>query len=137
VALFEWKSEYSVGIEKFDRQHRILVGYLNELYEALQAGRGRRALAHVLNGLLVYTRTHFADEEEMMRRYGYPGYAEHKRRHDRMSDHVRMLKKKFDCGEIDSPIQITNFLKDWLARHIMGTDKAYGPFLIEKGLPPR
>ncbi len=132
MALFEWKSEYSVGIEKFDRQHRLLVGYINELYEALRAGRGRRALAHVLNGLLVYTRTHFADEEEVMRRCGYPGYAEHKRKHDQMTAHVRMLKNKFDHGEIDSPIEITNFLNDWLARHIMGTDKAYGPFLSEK-----
>ena len=43
MALFGWKSEYSVGIEKFDRQHRLLVGYINALYEALRAGRGRSA----------------------------------------------------------------------------------------------
>jgi hemerythrin-like metal-binding protein len=136
VAFFPWKPEYSVGIEKFDRQHKVLVHYLNELYEALQAGRGQRALAHVLNGLMVYTRTHFADEEALMKRCGYPGYAEHKRKHDKMTAHVRMLKKKFDSGEISSPVQITNFLNSWLARHIMGTDKAYGPFLIKKGVPP-
>ena len=53
-----------------------------------------------------------------------------------MTAHVRMLKKKFDSGEISSPIQITNFLKSWLTKHIMGTDRDYGPFLIEKGVPP-
>ena len=85
MALFQWKPEYSVGIERFDRQHRVLVGFLNELYEAMRAGHGRRALANVLNGLMVYTRTHFADEEEWMKRCGYPGFAEHKRKHERMS----------------------------------------------------
>jgi hemerythrin len=25
-----------------------------------------------------------------------------------------------------------SFLKDWLIKHIMGTDKKYGPFLKEK-----
>ena len=73
MAYFPWKPEYSVGIEKFDRQHKVLVHFLNELYEALQAGQGRKALAHVLNGLIVYTNTHFAAEEKLMERYGYPG----------------------------------------------------------------
>ncbi|MCP4692450.1 MAG: hypothetical protein GY859_30680 [Desulfobacterales bacterium] len=35
---------------------------------------------------------------------------------------------------ISNPIQITNFLKDWLGKHIMQTDKAYGPFLNTKGV---
>jgi len=81
--------------------------------------------------------TRVADKKTLMKRCGYPGYAEHKRKHDKMTAHVRMLKKKFDSGEISSPLQITNFLNSWLARHIMGTDKAYGPFLIKKGVPPR
>lgn len=136
MAFFPWKPEYSVGIEKFDRQHKVLVGYLNELYEALESGRGRRALAHVLNGLVAYTHTHFTSEEVLMERYRFPGYAEHKHKHDKMTAHVRMLKRKFDSGEITSPVQITNFLNSWLARHIMGTDKDYGPFLAEKGVKP-
>jgi hemerythrin len=27
-----------------------------------------------------------------------------------------------------------NFLKNWLVKHILGTDKAYGPFINGKGI---
>ena len=69
-----------------------------------------------------------------MKLYNYPGYDAHKHKHDKMTEQVAHMKQKVDSGEISSPIQITNFLKDWLTKHIMGTDKAYRPFLNEKGV---
>ena len=69
-----------------------------------------------------------------MKLYKYPDYDEHKQKHKKLTEHVVALKQKFDSGEISNPIQITNFLKDWLTKHIMGTDKAYGPFLNGKGV---
>ena len=51
-----------------------------------------------------------------------------------MTEHVLHLHQKYDSGEISNPIQITNFLKNWLAKHILETDKVYGPFLNEKGV---
>lgn len=73
------------------------------------------------------TRSHFASEEALIKLYGYAGYERHKAKRDKMAGHVVSLVKKFEGGEISSPIQITNFLKDWLSRHIQETDKAYGP----------
>lgn len=134
MALFPWKDEYSVGVEKLDQEHRKLLGFLNELYSAMEAGKGRETLGKVLSQLVDYTRTHFASEESLMKLYGYEGYASHKAKHDKMAGHVASLVKQFESGEISSPIQITNFLKDWLARHIMETDKAYGPHLKAKGV---
>lgn len=134
MAFFGWKDEYSVGIKKFDDQHKRIVGYLNELYEAMNKGKGKEALGEVLKGLLEYTRTHFLAEESLMKMYNYPGYEEHRAKHEKMTLHVIGLVKKYESGEITSPIQITNFLKDWLGKHIMGTDNAYGPFLKSKGV---
>ena len=134
MAFFDWKEEYSVGIQKLDKQHGRLVEFLNELYAAMHAGEGTSALAKVLNGLVQYTQTHFATEESLMKLYGYPEYASHKAKHDKMAQHVLALVRKFETGEISSPIQITLFLKDWLTKHIMETDKAYAPFLQQKGV---
>ena len=134
MAFIDWEDSFCVGVKKVDDQHRQLVAHLNNLYEAMQAGKGKDALNTVMNGLVQYTTEHFATEESLMKLYDFPGYDEHKEKHEKLASHVVKLKQKFDTGEISSPLQITNFLKDWLARHIMGTDKAYGPFLNAKGV---
>ena len=49
MALLNWSSELSVGIPKIDQQHQKLVGFLNELYDAMQAGKGRDVLGkHIM-----------------------------------------------------------------------------------------
>ena len=131
---FEWKDNYSVGIKRIDEQHKKLVSYLNDLYESMSAGRGKAVLGGVLKDLVEYTKTHFVTEESLMALYNFPDLEEHKKKHGKMAEHVLNLNQKFVSGEISSPIQITNFLKDWLAKHIMETDKLYGPFLNEKGV---
>ena len=133
MAYLNWTPDLSVGIDRIDQQHKKIVTILNELYEAMQAGQGREALGKVLNDLLLYTKTHFAAEEQAMAAHGYPDYEEHRRRHEKMALKVKELHEQFRDGALTSPIQITNFLKDWLAKHIRETDKKYGPFLSVKG----
>lgn len=134
MAFFEWKDSYQTGIAKIDGQHRKLVDYLNELYDAMKAGKGKDALDDVFQGLLDYTKTHFAAEEGLMKLYRYPDYEAHKAVHDKLAAHVQKLYQQFQAGTISSPIQITNFLKDWLGKHIQGTDQKYAPFLKTKGV---
>lgn len=134
MAFFSWRDEYSVGIKKFDDQHKKLVGYINELYVAMDEGKGKEVLGKVMANLVGYTKEHFTSEEALMKLYDYPGYAKHKQKHEAMTKHVLKLVNNFENGEITNPIQITSFLKDWLAKHIMETDKEYGPYLSGKGV---
>jgi hemerythrin len=134
MAFFDWKNDYSVGIARIDDQHKALVGFLNELYEAMQAGKGKETLDAVMINLVEYTKTHFASEESFMKLYDYPDFEVHKQKHDKMAGHVLGLKQQFDSGKLTNPMLITTFLKEWLSKHIMGTDKAYGPFLNAKGV---
>jgi|WetSurMetagenome_2_1015567.scaffolds.fasta_scaffold1024890_1 hemerythrin len=134
MAFLEWKEDYSVGIKKIDDQHKKLVAHLNDLFEAMKAGKGREVLDAVLNGLVQYTKDHFATEESLMKLYDFPDYEAHKQKHDKMAEHVIKLKQKVDSGEISNPLQITDFLKEWLGKHIMSTDKLYGPYLNQKGV---
>jgi len=132
--VFPWKGQYSIGITKLDEQHKQLVGYLNSLYKALHEGKGKETLGPIFSGLIHYTKTHFSAEEGLMKLYGYPDYEAHRDMHSKMTDHVLKLNRQFESGEIKSPIQIANFLKDWLAKHIMETDRKYGPFLRGRGV---
>ena len=133
MEFFPWKDDYNVGIRKFDEQHKSLVGFLNELYDAMNNGKGKEKLDKILSNLVQYTKTHFTAEEALMKLYDYPDHGTHKQKHDSMAGHVLKLAKRFEDGEITNPMQITGFLKDWLSKHILETDKAYGPYLREKG----
>lgn len=78
MAFFNWDDLGSVNIERIDNQHKKLVSYLNELFEAMRAGKGNEVLEKILNALLSYTNTHFASEEKLTQTHGYPGYLFHK-----------------------------------------------------------
>lgn len=130
----EWKDEFSVGIQKLDEQHKKLVEYLNRLYSDLEGGKGKDAVGEVLGGMIRYTKEHFITEETLMKRHGYPDYESHAEKHRKMAERVLELKIQYGNGEIEDPTAITRFLKDWLAKHIMGTDRKYGPFLNAKGV---
>ena len=134
MAFFDWKEEYSVNIREIDRQHQKLVALLNNLYDALKKGEGLEALGTILTGLASYTKTHFATEERIMKANGYPGYLSHKDKHEKMTNMVLEYVRKFEASEIRSPIEISNFLKDWLKKHIMQTDMGYSAFLNGKGV---
>ena len=134
MAYLEWNDRFNTGVSKIDLQHRRLVDFLNELYAAMQAGKGRDALGKVLKELVTYTRTHFVTEEQLMQAHGYPGFVEHKNTHQKMAQKVTDLNHQFKSGQITSPIQITNFLKNWLTKHILETDMKYAPHLKEKGV---
>ena len=134
MAFLDWSDSYNVGIDQIDRQHKKIVSFLNELYAAMQDGKGNDVLGKVLSDLVVYTKTHFATEEKLMERHNYPDFQNHKNVHEKMAAKVLDLNQQFRDGVVTSPIQITNFLKKWLTSHINDTDKKYGPYLASKGV---
>ena len=132
MAYLEWNDRFNTGISKIDQQHRCLVDFLNDLYAAMHAGKGRDALGNVLIELLAYTRTHFTTEEKLMAEHGFPGLEDHKTIHQKMARKVKDLNSQFKSGQIANPIQITNFLKNWLAKHILETDMKFATHLAGK-----
>jgi hemerythrin len=107
---------------------------LNELHESMQKGEGREALGRVLKDLAGYTKIHFATEERLMKTYEYPDYKVHKEKHDKMTGAVLQYLEKFEAQELNNIIEVFQFLKNWLKKHIMQTDMAYSAFLNDKGV---
>ena len=134
MAFFDWKEEYSVGVKRFDDQHKQLIAMLNELYDAMKGGKAGDVVKPILIKLVQYTKTHFAAEEQVMKMNGYPDYEAHKKEHDELAKQAASLLEQEQQGKAALSIQISNFLKQWLMDHIMGKDKKYGPFLNGKGV---
>lgn len=134
MALITWDDTLSVNVAEIDRQHRKLIEIINELNEAMKAGKGKEVLTRIIGGLASYTVTHFKTEEVYFDRFGYSETDVHKKEHTAFVEKVTDFKKKFETRNLFLTIEVMNFLSDWLKNHIMGTDKNYSQFFNENGL---
>lgn len=133
MGLIKWDDHYSVKISKFDQEHQHLVDVINHLYESMKVGKGQVELGKILEELVDYTRQHFANEEALMLKHAYPKYAEHKASHDHLTQQVLEFKSQYEAGKIGLSVQMMNFLKEWLVKHILDEDKDYSTFFEAKG----
>jgi hemerythrin len=130
-----WNDKFSVGVAAIDNEHKRLVQMLNELYDAIQAGRGKDALGKILDGLIAYTAGHFAHEERLFAETGYPASAAHTKEHEDLKKQVLDVQAKYRAGATGVlSLEVMNFLKNWLVVHIQGSDRKYGPHLNAKGI---
>ena len=75
--LIEWDPSLTVGDKQIDRDHQALVATINELCEAVVNNNGADIIERILLELTDYVEYHFNYEEQIMRRYHYPGTSEH------------------------------------------------------------
>ncbi len=129
MALIEWTPALEVGLEEMDRQHRQLVKILNELHQAMQAGGRQRDLVRVMDELIQYTKFHFSTEERLMAEAAYPGLPRHKQTHQALTAKVEEYAAGVLKGRATISLSILQFLKEWLNRHILGTDREFAEFV--------
>lgn len=134
MALMEWNPALSINVKQFDDQHKKLVNMVNDLHDAMKIGKGNEVLGKILDGLISYTASHFADEERLMGTHAYTGIAAHKVEHEKLVKQVLELQQKFKSGQPILTNTVMMFLKDWLVKHIQGDDKKYGNFFNSKGI---
>jgi hemerythrin len=135
MPLMQWNDKLSVGVASIDNDHKRLVGMVNDLYDGVVAGHGKDVLGRVLDGLISYTAEHFAREERYFAQTGYPDSVAHKKEHEDLVKQVLDVQAKYKSGATSTlSLEVMNFLKSWLVKHIQGSDKKYGPHLISKGI---
>lgn len=126
--LFHWSDEFSIHIDEIDEQHKVLVGLLNELHEAIYRRQGKAASRQILDRLAEYTRTHFLLEESLMRVTHYPGFEIHKGQHEDLIRQIQELQHRLDHENITITFELLHFLKNWLVHHINESDRRFGDY---------
>ncbi|MGK5089544.1 bacteriohemerythrin [Bdellovibrionota bacterium FG-2] len=134
LAALQWDDKFSVGNTGIDTQHKQLISLINDLSVASATGKGREIVGKTLLGVVDYTVTHFAYEENLMQTQAYPDYAAHKKQHDDLVQQASVLVVKQKSGTTMISIEVMNFLMNWLTHHINGTDKKLGAFLQTQGI---
>lgn len=131
--MIRWSSNFSVGREDIDEQHKKLIGIIEEIAIIIsKKDGGLTNLLEVLEALDNYVVEHFGYEEGLMKQYAYPGIKEHTRQHNELRSKLAEL----NVFDINKPVtffqDLLVYLVDWLSNHIMKTDKQLGAYLSEK-----
>lgn len=134
MPLIRWDDSFSVGIAEIDAQHRRLIEMINELYDAMRQRKGKAVLSQILDAMTEYAAVHFATEERYFVKFFYPETENHRKEHRDFKKKVAELRARFEADEIGITGEVIDFLSTWLKAHIKGSDKKYGPFLIERGV---
>lgn len=133
MAFFEWTPNLSVGLDTVDRQHRMLIGFINELDDAVTQGKHVDTLRRIMFGLRNYTKVHFAFEEGMFKVYRYEQGEDHAFGHRAFIAAIEQFESRQASGDPGVASELLEFLKAWLSDHILIEDKAYAAVLIERG----
>ncbi len=134
MALINWNSDLSVNVAEIDQQHQKLISMINELNDAMKQGKSKDIMGKIVGDLISYTATHFKTEEKYFAQFQYPDADSHNKEHSAFVQKVTGVKERFENGQISLSIEIMNFLRDWLQKHIKGTDKKYSKLFNENGL---
>ena len=129
MALIKWRDSYSVAVQKFDDQHKVLIGLLNNIFVIAREKQSANNLASGINTLIEYTQEHFSDEEEAMASVDHPKLNEHKAIHGKLLNEVITYKKRIDNDDEKVVQEFYLFLRDWLLIHILEEDMKYQLFL--------
>lgn len=125
MAFMDWEEKYSVKNTLLDTQHKKLVGFINQLHDAMKRGKGKDEVGSILNSLASYTKSHFATEENYLKSIHYSELATHKVIHQNLIKQVEQLISEVDNNKLLVVTDTMNFLKNWLADHIMKEDMKY------------
>ena len=132
MELIKWSSQYELGIEEIDNQHKGLVIIINELFSLMSQGKAKNNLDKIFDHLTDYTKKHFLAEEVMLFKFGYKEFDNHKDEHKKFVEKLNDLKKDMSNGDVTTSLKVLNFLKDWLLNNIQISDKKYSSFILSK-----
>ncbi|WP_439181597.1 bacteriohemerythrin [Carboxylicivirga taeanensis] len=123
-----WTDDLSVGNTTIDNEHKQLFALINEFYRGIKDESPRERLEELILGLVNYTKSHFSNEEKHMLQMAYPQLKEHQEAHQFFIEKTQNYYERLHAGKLILSIEVTNFLKDWLVKHIKGTDQQYAAF---------
>lgn len=132
-----WRAAYECGHPVVDDEHRALFGDVNNLLAALLSARPADEVSALIDTLIRNVVEHFQDEEAVITTAGFPGAEGHASIHRKLVDRAVALSGLFHAGTSDIG-EVFQFLAyELIARHILGADREFFPYLEAQGSDPK
>ncbi len=129
MAFLQWSPNLSVGIDFMDADHQKLMELLNELHDLVEPGHVQSEAIDKLDELIDFAEQHFRLEERLMEESEYEEFEQHRQLHEVLLQDIAELRQYLTTGEKAAGPKIMDFLRDWLIRHILDSDKHLGGYL--------
>lgn len=125
MAYLQWRSEYSVGNDQLDAQHKVLIELINRLQDIEEQGG---QLETVFKKLDWYVAIHFRDEERLMKAANLNSLSPHIEEHREFSAWLKSVKAVYGSSGSNAHYiagTVNQYLRSWLLNHILKSDMAY------------
>ncbi|MBF0127032.1 MAG: bacteriohemerythrin, partial [Magnetococcales bacterium] len=132
LSVWNWRDEFAVGVRRMDNQHIRLFALGGVILRAADQGKSPEELSEALQHLLNYSVQHFQEEEILIRKHGFSGFREHRKRHRELLVEMEAFSNSMCGGQERSGFKL--FFENWLVQHILMDDRQYGKFLNERGV---
>jgi len=120
----KWDNSYLIGIEELDFEHKQLIEDINFLHKELAEHDEKSNIERCLGDIFARMQAHFALEEHVMMKHGYPAYDEHKCEHDKLLESYTASMLNFlNASGTDSGSLVEDELNHWIVDHILTSDK--------------
>ncbi|SEL64092.1 hemerythrin [Colwellia chukchiensis] len=131
--LIAWDKAYEVGVDTIDRQHKVLVDYINQLAWAIDNQQEQAIIPSLFAKLIAYTKYHFEAEEAYFYKLNKNDCLLHQLQHKHFMEELENIATRInakntqlkDSTESSSAMELLYFLTDWLLHHIQIEDKKY------------
>ena len=119
------------GNKMIDSQHKELIERINNLLIKAENKPDKVDSIKMLDHLAEYTEFHFKEEENLQKEIGYPGMAEHLKKHEELRQSVQELYDMLEEqeGPTDAFVeQVRKKVLEWLLSHIQGFDRSVAEY---------
>lgn len=121
------------GVNFIDSQHAVLIDCVNRVLRLTDGDRADRL--EELRLLLTWTRYHFAAEEELLVRAGYPLLSVHHEEHERFLKTLAAFNRDYVRGTRDIDEPLLEYCSGWTRHHIENDDRGFSRWMEEHGIP--
>ena len=120
-----------LDLSSIDNEHRIQIGLLNALCDAVNDKKPASEINQILNQLTTYSELHFMSEELLMRMYAYPDYDDHVHDHETMTEFLNDIMKTVTAGQDSLTLKTASDMRQFLVSHISTRDEALSEYLTK------
>ena len=129
--MVEITRSFEIEVELIDNDHRRLVEIINEITQAIDDDQPEEC-ARLVPDFVAFTKRHFAREEALLEKNGYPQVDKHRRHHASLDDKMKTMEA-LALNVVDSPAARDTLRKELvfvLMDDVINEDMDFKNFLV-------